>query len=385
MGLCAEPQQRHVSRPDPAHVEREGGLLGIRIGEASHPGLHGSRTTLRKRMEKKQDQFLLQPPYQFCSRSSRTSSKTSCQFEHHDQPREEHRLHGNRTDRRRPSSPHRHCVHQTDPYLWFMQVLKVRHLPRKGIYAGTESATPKAAASNQSTFVAKASADIYACTESATPATQIEPEVLKVPRLPHKRQRSQVGPLSSLSLCRHAGTESVTCHAKSRGVKSVHFRQASAGIYAGTESATPATQRHLCRYWKCHLKGSGVKSVHFRRQSFRRHLCMYWKCHTCHCHLPRKKPRRQISPLSSPSYVCRYWKCHASHAKAAASNQSTLVTKLPQTLRHPAPNLAYQCRTMATRHYVAYLKMHFSQGSVANFDPGAFQGHKNLKWKEMKA
>ena len=51
-----------------------------------------------------------------------------------------------------------------------------------------------------------ASADIYVGAETTTPATQIEPEVLKESRLPHKR------------------------------------RQASTDIYRGIESTTPATQ-----------------------------------------------------------------------------------------------------------------------------------------------
>ena len=70
----------------------------------------------------------------------------------------------------------------------------------------------------------RASADIYEGTESATPATHIAPTVLKVSRLPHRRQ------------C-HA------CHVQDSRRPWVHRRrQASADIYEGTERATPATQ-----------------------------------------------------------------------------------------------------------------------------------------------
>ena len=60
----------------------------------------------------------------------------------------------------------------------------------------------------------QASADIYEGTESATPATQIEPDVLQVSRLPRKMQRRQFDPVR---------------------------RQASADIYGGAESTTPAS------------------------------------------------------------------------------------------------------------------------------------------------
>ena len=48
-------------------------------------------------------------------------------------------------------------------------------------------------------FRRQASADIYEGTESTTPARQSEPEVLKVSRLPHKKPRRQICPLSSPS------------------------------------------------------------------------------------------------------------------------------------------------------------------------------------------
>ena len=62
----------------------------------------------------------------------------------------------------------------------------------------------------------QASADIYGGAESTTPATQLEPDVLKVSRLPRKKvQRRQFDPVR---------------------------RQASADIYGGAESTMPATQ-----------------------------------------------------------------------------------------------------------------------------------------------
>ena len=111
------------------------------------------------------------------------------------------------------------------------------------IYGGTESSTPatqKTAAPHQSYFVAK------------LPLTSMV--VQKVPRLPRK---------SSLRYRKcHA------CHAKDRGATSVLLRrQASADIYGGTESTTPATQ----------IEREVPK-------------------------VPRKRPRRHISPTSSPSF-----------------------------------------------------------------------------------
>ena len=118
-----------------------------------------------------------------------------------------------------------------------MEVPKVPRLPRKA------SLTQKAAASNMSPFVAK------------LPLTSME--VPKVPRLPRK---------ASLKCSkRHA------CHTKSRGVKYVPLRrQASADIYGGAESTTPATQ-------------SEPEVLKVSRP-------------------PHKKPRRQICSPSSPSF-----------------------------------------------------------------------------------
>ena len=100
-------------------------------------------------------------------------------------------------------------------------------------------------------------------------------EVAKVPRLPRK---------SSLR-CRKCHA----CHAKDRGATSVLLRrQASADIYGGTESTTPATQI-----------GPEVPKVP---------------------RLPRKRPRRHISPTSSPSFRRHLWwyrKYHACHANRA--------------------------------------------------------------------
>ena len=102
----------------------------------------------------------------------------------------------------------------------------------------------------------QASADLYGGTESTTPAMTTM-MVQKAPRLPRK---------SSLR-CRKCHA----CHAKDRGATSVLLRrQASADNYDGTESATPATQ----------IEPEVPKVPR----------------------LPRKRPRRHISPTSSPSF-----------------------------------------------------------------------------------
>ena len=239
----------------------------------------------------------------------------------------------------------------------------------------------------------QASADIYGGTKSATPATQSEPEVLKVSRLPHKKPRRQICPPSSPSFRGHLwryrkyhachakwawSAESVTpatqkaaasnmspfvaklprtsmevlkvprlprksslrcwkchaCHTKSRGVKYVPLRrQASADIYGGTKSATPATQsepevlkvsrlprKSSLRCWKCHachVKSRGVKYVPLRRQAS---ADIYGGAESTTpatqsepevlkaSRLPHKKPRRQICPPSSPSFRWHLWR-----------------------------------------------------------------------------
>ena len=88
---------------------------------------------------------------------------------------------------------------------------------------------------------------LWRYTASATPATQIEPDMLKVLRLPRKKPRHQISPRSSPSfrghLWRYCKCHASHSHAKSRGVKSVPVRrQASADIYGDTASATAATQ-----------------------------------------------------------------------------------------------------------------------------------------------
>ena len=146
------------------------------------------------------------------------------------------------------------------------------------IYGGAESPTPatqKTAAPHQSYFVAKLPLTsmvvqkvprlprksslrcrkCHACQSyfvAKLPLTSMV--VQKVPRLPRK---------SSLR-CRKCHA----CHAKDRGATSVLLRrQASADIYGGTESTTPATQ----------IEPEVPK-------------------------VPRKRPRRHISPTSSPSF-----------------------------------------------------------------------------------
>ena len=78
---------------------------------------------------------------------------------------------------------------------------KVPRLPRKSLL-GCRKCHACHAKDRGATSVLlrrQASADIYGGTESTTPATQIEPEVPKVPRLPHKRPRRHISPTSSPS------------------------------------------------------------------------------------------------------------------------------------------------------------------------------------------
>ena len=156
-----------------------------------------------------------------------------------------------------------------------MAVQKVPRLPRKSSlrYRKCHVCHAKDRGATSVLLRRQASADIYGGTESTTPATQktaaphqsyfvaklllTSMVVQKVPRLPRK----------SILRCRkrHA------CHTKDRGATSVPLRrQASADIYGGTESTTPATQI-----------APGVPKVP---------------------RLPRKRPRRHISPTSSPSF-----------------------------------------------------------------------------------
>ena len=131
----------------------------------------------------------------------------------------------------------------------------------------------------------QASADIYGGTESATPATQIELEVPKVPPATQKTAAPQSYSVAKLPLTsmvvqkvprlprksRLGLRKCHACHAKDRGATSVLLRrQASADIYGGTESTTPATQ----------IEPDVPKAPR----------------------LPRKRPRRHISPTSSPSF-----------------------------------------------------------------------------------
>ena len=420
--------------------------------------------------------------------------------------------------------------------------LKASSLPRKSSLRCWKwhACHAKSRGVKSAPFRRQASADIYGDTASATPATQSEPDVLKVSRLPPKKPRRQISPFSSPSFCWHlwwyrkchachaarvtpatqkavASNQSLfvakllltsmeilqvprlphksslrcwkchACHAKSRGVKSIPFRrQASADIYGDIASATPATQIepevlkvsrlprkkprrqispfsspsfcwHLWRYCKCHAchtkRAWGAESVTPATQkgatsnqspSFRWHLCRYCKCQACHtkrawgaesdtpatqkagasnqslfaaklpltpmehckcqaCHakradiygdtasatpatqserevlkgspLPRKKPRRQISPFSSSSFrwhLWRYCKCHACHTKrawgaesvtpatqkAATSNQSLFVAKLPLTSMEilQVPRLPHKASLSCWKRHACHAK-----------------------------
>ena len=92
-----------------------------------------------------------------------------------------------------------------------MKVLKAPRLPHRSSLASSQNE----AASTQDRLVAK------------LPQTSVK--VLKVPRLPHR---------SGLGSSKHC-----TCHTKRGGAHTGQARrQASADLYEGTESATPATQ-----------------------------------------------------------------------------------------------------------------------------------------------
>ena len=219
-----------------------------------------------------------------------------------------------------------------------MAVPKVPRLPRKSSLRcwKCHACHERSSGAKSDPIRRQASADVYEGSESTTPATQIEPEVLKVPRLPRKIQRRQIRPNSSPSFRGHLwrypkyhachanrawGAESVTpatqdpaapnptqfvaklprtsmavpkvprlprksslrcwkchaCHARSSGAKSDPIRrQASADIYGGTQSTTPATQ----------IEPEVLKVSR----------------------LPRKIQRRQIRPNSSPSFRGHLWR-----------------------------------------------------------------------------
>ena len=140
-------------------------------------------------------------------------------------------------------------------------------------------ATQKTAAPHQSYFVGRASADIYGGTESATPAENATPATRKT-AAPHQSYFVAKLPLTSMvvqkvqRLPRKSSPrygKCHACHAKDRGATSVLLRRrASADIYGGTESTTPATQN----------EPEVPKAPR----------------------LPRKRLRRHISPTSSPSF-----------------------------------------------------------------------------------
>ena len=209
------------------------------------------------------------------------------------------------------------------PPLTSMEVPKVPRLPRKASLKcwKCHACHTKSCGVKYVPLRRQASTDIYGGTESTTPATQSEPEVLKVSRLPHKKPRRQICPPSSPSFHWHLwryrkyhachakwawSAESVTPATQNRGVKYVPLRrQASADIYGGTKSATPARQ----------IEPEVLKVSRLPRQKPRRQICPpsspsfrwhLWRCRKYHaCHAKRawhKKPRRQICPPSSPSF-----------------------------------------------------------------------------------
>ena len=170
-----------------------------------------------------------------------------------------------------------------------MVVQKVPRLPRKSSLRCRKCHACHAKDRGATSVLLRrqASADIYGGTQSTTPATQIEPEVPKVPRLPRKKTAAPHQsyfvaklPLTSTvvqKVPRLPRKSSLRCrkchgyHAKDRGATSVLLRrQASADIYGCTESTTPATQ----------IEPEVPKVPR----------------------LPRKRPRRHISPTSSPSF-----------------------------------------------------------------------------------
>ena len=223
-----------------------------------------------------------------------------------------------------------------------MVVQNVPRLPRKSsladLYGGTESTTPatqiepevpKVPRSSAASVLLRrqASPDISDGTKSTTPATQIAesatPATQKsaaphqsyfVPKLPLTSmvvQKAQRLPRKSSLRCRKCHA----CHAKDRGATSVLLRrQASADLYGGTESTTPATQiePEVPKVPRpCHAKDRGATSVLLRRQAS---ADLYGGTESTTPatqiepeapkapRLPRKRPRRHISPTSSPSF-----------------------------------------------------------------------------------
>ena len=97
-----------------------------------------------------------------------------------------------------------------------MMVFKVPHLPRKStLRCRKRRACHAKRRRHFDPGCRQGSADLYDGLQSATPATQIDPEVPKVPCLSRKTLRRHVDP---------------------------GCRQGSADLYEGLQSATPATQ-----------------------------------------------------------------------------------------------------------------------------------------------
>ena len=137
---------------------------------------------------------------------------------------------------------------------------------------------------------------IPACNaESATPATTKDTGI-KAPRFRRKRYTCHTFPPVMLKVLRLP-----------RQKAAASKRHTSADIYAGTASATPATQIQpvMLNVPPATTKGSGVKAPHFRRHL----LCRYSKCYTCHTNPARdaesaRLPRQKASAdLSIPAWT----------------------------------------------------------------------------------
>ena len=110
--------------------------------------------------------------------------------------------------------------------------------------------------------------------------------MLQASRLPRKMQRRQFDPVR---------------------------RQASADIYGGAESTTPATQIEPDVLQVCHVKCNGANSTQFVAKLPLTSMVV------------QKVPRL---PRKSSLMCC---KCHACHVKCNGANSTQFVAKLPLT------------------------------------------------------